>query len=313
VTVWARTILGDASAAQLGRCDAHEHVWLGGRLIAARFPGLRLDDQAMIARELTDFRHAGGGWVIDTMPTGPARDPAAIAQVARDSGVAVVMATGRHLAQYYADDDPVYAMDREALAALFVHEIEQGPGDGLRCGVIKVAGSAGRLTDGEREAFVAAAEAQRRTGCPIITHTEADNAAFEQVRLLLDHGAEATRITLSHCDKNSDRAFHEALLQTGARLEYDQHFRRLTRDEPYAPFDWIAPLMAQHPDQLMLGMDMARRRYWSRAGGAPGLAWLVNGLPRHLRDAGIDDAMIERLFIQNPAGAFTFAPAQQST
>lgn len=308
MSVFVRTILGDMPAARLGRCDAHEHVWLGGRFIADRFPELRLDDAETIAAELAEFAASGGGWVIDTMPTNPARDPNAIAQVSRDSGVPVVMATGRHLAQYYPDDDPMRVQGREALVALFVREIEQGPIDGLRCGVIKVAGSAARLTGSEREAFIAAAEAQRRTGCPIITHTEADHAAVEQVRLLLDRGADATRITLSHCDRNPDRAYHEDLLQTGVRLAYDQHFRRLIRHEPYAGFDWIAALAERYPDQLMVGMDMARRRYWRSAGGEPGMAWLVRELPRHLRRAGLADDAIERMYVDNPATAFAFAP-----
>ncbi|MFW6058931.1 MAG: phosphotriesterase family protein [Phycisphaeraceae bacterium] len=307
-----RTILGDRPADQLGRCDAHEHVWLGGPWVAARLPALRLDDEAMIVAELEDFRAAGGGWVVDTMPTNPARDPAAIARLARRSGVAIVMATGRHLARYYPTDDPLLSMRREALARLFIEEIEQGVKERMRCGVIKVAGSAGRLTEAEREVFIAAAQAQRRTGCPILTHTEADGTAMQQVRLLLEHGADAARLTLSHCDRNDDRAYHEDLLQAGVRLEYDQHFRRLMRGERYAALEWIAPLTDRYPDQLMLGMDLARRSYWSRAGGGPGLAWLMRELPRHLRRAGVSEHAMQRLYVDNPANAFAFAPVNQA-
>lgn len=44
----------------------------------------------------------------------------------------------------------------------------------------------------------------------------------------------------------------------------------------------------------------------------PGLAWLVRELPRHLRRAGVREHTMQRFYVDNPAGAFTFAPASQT-
>ncbi len=305
---------GGGGSGALGWCDAHEHVILRGRFIAERYPDLLLDDEDAAARDLATFREAGGGWVVDSMPTGPGRDVAALERVSRASGVPIVAATGRHLARYHPDEDPLLDLDRDALAELFVQEIEAGVGgDGPSCGVIKVAGGGGgggrgSLDDTEREAFHAAADAHRRTGCPILTHTEGDADALEQAELLCDAGADLSRVTLSHCDKNPDPQYHRDLLATGVRLEYDQHFRQLRRGGAAHTVRLIAELLPGFPDQLVVGMDLARRVYWPSYGGGPGPKWLVTELPRLLRDAGLDPPLIDRLYRDNPANAFSFPP-----
>ena len=53
----------------------------------------------------------------------------------------------------------------------------------------------------EREAFAAAAETSFRTGCPVITHTERGTAGEEQIRLLLDGGADPVHVVLSHAEQ----------------------------------------------------------------------------------------------------------------
>lgn len=308
---FVRTILGDlpADPARLGRCDAHEHVALAGDFIARAFPDLLLDDARRACEEIEAFRDAGGGWIVDSMPTGPGRAPAMLAEVARATGVPIVMPTGRHLAMYHEPNDPLLAMNRDALVELFVREIEVGVGGGFRCGVIKVAGGSGGLDDREREAFAAAAEAQRRTGCPILTHTEGDRGAIEQVRVLADHGADLGRVVLSHMDKCDDVSLHRELLESGVRLEYDQHFRALLRGKPCVSVDLIARLLPEFPDGVVVGMDAAKPAYWRSHGGGPGLAWLVRELPALLRSAGVSEDLIDRLYIRNPAAAFSFAAA----
>lgn len=225
----------------------------------------------------------------------------------------IVAATGRHLAKYHPAGDPLLGLGREALADLFEREIERGvEGSGLRCGVIKVAGGERGpgvgLTDDEREAFHAAAETQRRTGCPILTHTEGGADAMTQVVLLRDDGADLSRVTLSHCDKNPDPAYHRDLLGAGVYLEYDQHHRQLARATTSASLDLLAGLLPIYPDRFVVGMDLARRSYWPAFGGGPGPAWLVTDIPPLLMERGLDAVAIDRLYLHNPAACFSFLP-----
>ena len=57
-----------------------------------------------------------------------------------------------------------------------------------RAGVIKVASGTHPLDDHETRVFTAAALAHRRTGAPILTHTEQGAGALEQVTFFQEHG-----------------------------------------------------------------------------------------------------------------------------
>ncbi len=309
---FVRTILGDEPADGLGRCSAHEHVIIDAPHIAEKHPAFLLDDIVAACVDLQEFQDAGGGWVIDAMPTGAGRCVLKLAAASQRSGVRVVCPTGLHLPMYYPPDHPMLSMGREKLVDVFVREIleavrdEDGPLP-YRAGVIKVAGSHGRLTSHQREAFAAAAETSRRTGCPVVTHTEQGTAGEEQVRLLLDGGAHPAQVVLSHTDRLPDIAYHRALLSSGVTLEYDHHFRTHLKDGTCPTADLVAVLAPEFPDQIVVGMDLARRSYWHGHGGKPGLVWLFTVLPALLSERGVSDDLIERILTHNPMRAFAFA------
>ena len=313
---FVRTILGDVPTDGLRCCGSHEHIIIDAPYIAEKHRDFLLDDVDAACVDLREFRDGDGGWVIDTMPTGAGRCALKLAAVSRQSGVHIVCPTGMHLPVYYPHDHPMLSMHREQLVNVFVREIvdavcdEAGPVP-CRAGVVKVAGSQGQLTPHQCEAFAAAAETSCRTGCPIITHTEQGSAAEEQVRLLLEGGACPTHVVLSHTDRRPDTAYHRALLSSGVMLEYDNHFRSYLKDGSCPTADLIAALAPEFPNQIVVGMDLARRSYWHGHGGKPGLVWLLTVLPALLRERGIDDRLIERVLILNPRRAFAFAAVSE--
>jgi predicted metal-dependent phosphotriesterase family hydrolase len=312
-----RTLLGDVPTHGLGRCSAHEHLIIDAPHIAEKHPDFLLDDVEAAGVDLREFREAGGGWVVDAMPIGAGRCVGKLATVSQRNGVYVVCPTGLHLPIYYRAGYPMLSMDREALTELFVSEIAEAvhsEADPLSCraGVVKIAGNLGKLTPHQREAFAAAAETSRRTGCPIITHTEQGTAGEEQVQLLLDGGAHPAHVVLSHTDRLPDISYHRALLSSGVTLEYDHHFRTYLKNGTCPTADLVSRLTPDFPDQIVVGMDMARRSYWHGHGGQPGLVWLLAVLPELLRNRGLDDALIERVLTYNPARAFAFAEVSRS-
>jgi 5-phospho-D-xylono-1,4-lactonase len=313
-----RTLLGDLPTDGLGRCSGHEHLIIDAPYIAEKHPEFLLDDVEAACVDLREFRDAGGGWVVDAMPIGAGRCVLKLATVSQRSGVHVVCPTGLHLPIYYPPEHPMLSMDRDKLTELFVSEIVEavrGEADPLpyRAGVVKIAGNLGKLTPHQREAFAAAAETSRRTGCPIITHTEQGTAGEEQVRLLLDGGAHPAHVVLSHTDRLPDIPYHRALLSSGVTLEYDHHFRTYLKDGTCPTADLVAKLAPDFPDQVVVGMDMARRSYWHGLGGRPGLVWLLTVLPALLRERGLHDDLIEHVLTHNPARAFAFAEVSKVT
>lgn len=314
---FVRTVLGDVPAEALGVCYAHEHVIISASFTTAQSPDFLLDDADRAARELAEFHTAGGRAMIDSMPCDAGRDVRKLAEVSRRSGVHLVAPTGLHLAKYYDPGHWGRFYTEDQLAELFVQEIETGidahdyngplvARTPHRAGVIKVATETA-WTAREETLFAAAAQAHRRTGCPILTHTEQGTLAIEQVERLSRLGVDLRHVCISHADRKPDLGLHRELLRSGVRVEYDSAFRwKSGQGNPTA--DLVLALAPEFPGQIMLGMDAARRGYWREYGGRPGLAFLLREFTELLMGRGLTREQWERIFVTTPARTYAFAP-----
>ncbi len=314
---FVRTVLGDIPAARLGVCYAHEHLIIDPGFTTHVTPGFELSDVDRAVCELRRFRAAGGRALVDSMPCDSGRNVVKLAALARGADVHIVAPTGLHLAKYYDPGHWSRHSTEEELAGLFVADIVEGIdardyGGPIvvrtphRAGVIKIA-SDRSFTGREERIFAAAAEAHRRTGAPILTHTEQGELGLEQVERLRSLGVELGHVVLSHLDHRPDPAYHREILASGARVEYDRAFRWPAG--PHNPtLELVQTLLPDFPDQIMLGMDAARRAYWSSYGGAPGLGYLLTDFSARLRAAGVSDDALRRIFVSTPAATFAFHP-----
>jgi predicted metal-dependent phosphotriesterase family hydrolase len=90
-------------------------------------------------------------------------------------------------------------------------------------------------------------------------------------------------------------------------VEYDQGFRWTDGQEngTLTLLQWA--FEDGFGDRVVLGMDAARRGYWTVHGGAPGMAWLLGPFAAAMAARGIGTAEQALLFVANPARAFAFA------
>jgi phosphotriesterase-related protein len=124
-----------------------------------------------------------------------------------------------------------------------------------------------------------------------------------QADTLLDLGVPPTSIIIGHIDKNADPYVHADLAARGVFLEYDGPSRL-----KYGPDSDVVKLIAAaaeggYGDQILLGMDLARRSYYPSYGGGPGLGYLLEVFAPRLQREGLGD-MVQRIFVDNPARAF---------
>jgi phosphotriesterase-related protein len=314
---FVRTVLGDIAPTALGVTYAHEHLVIDGGRPVEMQPDFDLGDVEAMSEEVTEAAAAGLRSVVDAMPCDAGRSATKLAEISRRTGVNVIAPTGLHHERYYGPAHWSHRVSVDELAELFVQDVTDGidandyAGPVVRrtehrAGVIKVAGSDGGPSARDRRVFEAAADAHRRTGVPILTHCEHGTGALEQVRLLAEAGVDLGHVALSHVDRLLDRGLHRELLETGAFAEYDGSFR--WGDAPNGTIRLLT-WMAEDGlvDRIVLGMDAARRRYYRIHGGSPGLAWLLTGFSEEMAAAGLDDAVRERLFVDNPARLFSFA------
>ena len=94
-----------------------------------------LDDTAAALEELATFRRLGGNTLVDVTTVGIGRDPIRLRDLARRSGVRVVMATGWYRWMFHPPE--VARRTVEDLARIMEQEITTGVGStGIRAGII---------------------------------------------------------------------------------------------------------------------------------------------------------------------------------
>jgi 5-phospho-D-xylono-1,4-lactonase len=303
-----RTVAGDIDPADLGVTYAHEHLIIDGGALPEIDPSFRLDSVDDAVTELRPAVEMGLRTVIDAMPPDAGRNVTKLAAIATRAKVHVVASTGVHIARYYPAGHWTHDASTEAFATRFRAEIQDGiDGTVHRAGLIKIGGSKDALSARDLRAFAAAAIVHRETGVPILAHCTDGTAALEIVGVLGAAGFDLGHLVLSHTDKIVDRGYHRELLSAGATVAFDGGFR-WRPDQANGTLqllDWL--LEDGFGDQLMLGMDAARRSYWSVYGGAPGMTFLLEGFSRLMAERGIDAAMRRAMFVTNPARVFAFA------
>ena len=314
---FVRTVLGDIDPSALGVTYAHEHLVIDGGRPVEMSPDFLLADIDRLADEIGDAAAAGLQSAVDAMPADCGRNPAKLAELSRRTGVNIIAATGLHHERFYGPSHWSERASEDWLADLFVADVADGIDErdyansavnrtDIRAGIVKVAGSEGGPSARDLPIFRAAAAAHTRTGVPVHTHCEAGTGALAQIRVLVDAGVSAERISLSHVDKVVDRGYHRDLFATGAFAVYDQAFRWGKRaNGTLQLLEWA--IADGFRSQVLLGMDAARQGYYRAFGGSPGLPFLLREFSEAMEARGLGAAMRRRLFVDNPARAFAFA------
>jgi len=283
----------------------------------ANLDNLRLLDERTAEDEIRLFQRAGGRTVVDPTPKTLARDPLALARIARATGLNVVMGSGYYVAASHPPD-----MDRRSeddLTREIIADVTTGVGDtGVRAGLIGEIGTTAPWTENEKKVLRAAIAAQRATGAPLMIHPGRHPAMpMELAEFVNKQGGDLRRTIMCHlCRTIADVRAVIDLAQTGIWLEYDL-FGLENSYYPYQPsFDMpndggrmahvLALIEAGHRDQILMSHDIAYKTSLVKYGGYGYHHLLVNVVPR-LRAKGVDAAGLERLLVENPARAFAFA------
>ncbi|MBO8192378.1 phosphotriesterase [Streptomyces oryzae] len=290
-----RTVEGDLPGAELGVCDAHDHLFLR----SPRLPGQELADAGAAERQLRAFAEHGGRSFVQWTPYGLGRHSGALVELARRTGVRIVAATGLHQAQHYTEEPP------SDPAELFVQELTCGIrggvcGESPRAGLIKVAGDFHGLGPYARRTMTAAAEAHHATGAPIAVHLELGTGATDVLELLCaQQEVPPSSVLLGHLGRCPDVRMQREAARSGAWLVFDGPSRTHHATD-WRLFDSLADLLEQgYGDQLLLGGDTVTATARAET-GVPYVSRVLR--PRVARELGVTTG--QQLFVDNPARAF---------
>ena len=224
----------------------------------------------------------------------------------------IVAATG----VYTYNDVPMYFHFRgpgtilggpEPMTELFVREIVEGVGDtGVRAAILKCATDRPGLTPGVERVLRAVAQAHRRTGAPITTHTPTPPQPWglEQQRIFEEEGVDLTQVVIGHSGGTLDTAYHEAVLAKGSTLGFD-HFGIGTFTLAERVESVRVLCERGYADRIVLSHDAMCHVDWfppSLAGAWKEWRWthIPEDVLPEMRRAGISDEDITTMMVDNP-------------
>jgi len=312
------TVLGPIHPDDLGLTLIHEHLTVG-------MPGWECDalatpyDREVIAKVclqlLEDAKAYGLKTLVDASPNDLGRDVELDMMVSERSGINIICATGLYTE---AMGKPAYLKFLSQMAdtsdvlvyETFMKEITQGIGDtGVKAGVIKVATGDGCISAYEETVLKAAARAQKETGVPIITHTEAGTMGPEQADLLISEGADPKRIMIGHIGGNANLQYHTSILEKGTYIAFDRLGADFLFPDTLRKACIIGLLGIGYANRIMLSHDYVP--YWlGRPFEMPDFVkgMLANWSYCHvfrniipaLKEAGVSDDKINTMMVDNP-------------
>lgn len=273
-----------------------------------------LTDRAVAAQDLAAFRAAGGFAIVDLTTGGIGPDPEGLAELSRQSGVALVLGAGFYTDAYV--DDATKALPVEALAEIIEAQVTQGAwGTRIRCGVIGEIGVSWPMTPFEERALIAAAFAQRRTGAMINVHPGRHPLACNEICDVLERaGADLSRVVLSHMDRTHPEDV-EAVVALARRAVVEYDFFGIETSNYWMgvvdlPNDWMRLRALRRlfeaglGDRVCISHDICTRTRLIAHGGHGYRHILANVRPL-MRDRGWSAAEIDQLLIDTPRRLLT--------
>ncbi len=306
-----RTLLSDMPPAALtGPALFHEHLSMRYPLGAASH---FTDDVGLMVEEARAARADGIGLIVDGGHADMVRNLDALKRITTESGLALVASGGYYMQRTYPAD--LASKSADQLADELAKEAIA-----LRFGAFgEIGQQGGVLTDDERKVFAAVARAHARTGIPIFTHNAYTgtrptqnpvprDAAITQLELLLANGATPGHVAIGHvcCLDDPKAEIPNELAKRGAFIGFDRVTIQLVPDAQKVT-TIMAIAEAGHASQVLLASDFSSGRALKKNGG-PGLGQAATVFGPMLVKAGMSEAMLKQILVDNPRRFLTFVP-----
>lgn len=314
------TALGAIESSQLGVTLMHEHVFILDTEILQNYPEEwgaernRIDDA--VAR-LNELKARGVDSIVDLTVIGLGRYIPRIQQIAQRTKINIIVATG----VYTYHDAPLYFHFRgpgtvlggpELMVDMFVRDITEGIADtGVRAGILKCATDEPGVTKDVERILRATAQAHRRTGVPISTHSHAQKRnGLDQQRIFREEGVNLARVIIGHSGDSTDLHYLEELIANGSYIGMD----RFGVDTILSFEDRVKTVAEMcrrgHAAKMLLSHDAACFNHWLPERPLPVILprWhylhIHNDVMPALKEKGVTDEQLYTMLVANPRKIF---------
>ena len=308
-----RTILKDLAPEALasGPSLFHEHL-------SMRFPlGAKehfTDDLALMIEEARLAKADGIAAIVDGGHADMDRNLDALKRISTESGLPIIASGGYYMQRTYPAEIATKSVDqiadelaKEAAASRFGAFGEIGQQGGV-------------MTEDERKVFTAIAKAHARTGLPIFTHNAytgtrptqnpvPKDTAIKQLDLLLANGVKPANLAIGHvcCLDDPKAEIPIEIAKRGAFVGFDRVTIALVPDAQKVT-TILAIVAAGHASKILLASDFSNPRGLKKNGGG-GLGQAVTVFAPMLLKAGMPEATLKSILVDNPRAFLAFGPA----
>ena len=290
----------------------HEHVFVLSPEIMQNYPEEWGDEEARVndaIERFSELKAAGIDTILDPTAIGLGHYIPRIATIANRIDLNIIVATG----MYTFDILPFYFRRRtpgsgpggvDPMVEMFVRDITQGIADtGIKAGVLKCATDLPGVTEGVERVLRAVAQAYRRTGAPITTHTHtASERGLEQQAIFRDEGVDLSRVIIGHSGDSDDLDYLMKLIDGGSILGMDRF--GIDHYQPTAKrVEVVAELCRRGlADRMVLSYDASCHLDWIPGEVPPSLGhWSYLHISRDvlpaLRENGVSEQQIDTMLI----------------
>ncbi len=318
-----RTVRGDISPTDLGYCQTHEHIWCDfsdierGYLLPSVTRDVRdtmiLDDEDRVLEELRLYYADGGRALVEVTTEHWGRDLARLRDFSERSGVHIIATSG-----FYTEPSIPGWVDGASvgeIAKILVRDLEEGdPDTGVRPGLFKSGIMRARIEAVELKVLRAVVRASLETGAAVTTHTTGTRryeipggtVGIEHLKIFREEGGHAHRLIVGHVDERPDINVLSELAEHGCYVQFDvigqyQWLMDETRSD-------LVKMMIDrgHISRLLFGTDRCNGAGLFRDAGGLGYTHISEVfLPMLKSRAGLSDAQVEAIMIENPARALS--------
>jgi phosphotriesterase-related protein len=318
------SVTGPIDAEELGTTLIHEHLVFRDEAVLAEWPHAgtvkesdppeTVDEDGAFEAALEAARSVverGVKTIAEPTAMFGGRDVRFSRRVAEETGLQVIPCTGIYTYDYL----PHYFLfrDEDAMADLFVHDIEQGiQGTEIKAAFLKCAADEPGLTPNIEKVHRAIARASVRTGTPIMAHSRpASGTGPKQVEIFEDEGVDLSRVQIAHTGDTDHLDYIERLLDKGVFIGMDRYGLEI-----FLPMDrrnaTVTELLERgHADRMFLSQDFCATLDWyppemgrqlMEQGAAKdwSMTLVSDQVIPALREAGMTDEQLQTMMVENP-------------
>lgn len=190
----------------------------------------------------------GLGLFVDCTPLNIGRNIELLKSISMLSGVNIVCSTG-----FYYNDEPILnCASAETLADYIIEDA-----NAVCAGIIKAAVEYERISDFNAKLLKASAIAQKKTGLPIVLHTNANNKnGATAVEILLNCHVDPKKIVVGHLSDTADIEYIKHFAKIGCYIALDRMYDNASDEYVNAKIAQITALCeAGFSDNLLLSHD----------------------------------------------------------